>query len=201
MTVAGLVLAAGSGSRFGGPKALVPFEGELLVERAVRMLRQGGCTPVLVVLGAAADRVRATADLPVDVVEAPDWATGMGASLRAGLAALAGHPARPAACVVALADQPLVGAAAVVRLLAAHAAGAPAATATYGGQPRNPVLLDASVWDDVARAADGDSGARPWLRAHPGLVVRVDCDGTGDPADIDTPDDLLALQRRRVHTA
>ena len=48
--VAGLVLAAGSGSRYGGPKALVPFEGELLVERAVRLLTEGGCAPVVVVL-------------------------------------------------------------------------------------------------------------------------------------------------------
>ncbi len=230
MTVAGLLLAGGAGRRFGGPKALVRLDGELLVERGVRLLRDGGCAPVVVVLGAQAERVRAVAELPI-VVVAEDWATGMGASLRAGLAALAGaehgavtgaehgavtgaehveltgaehaaltgaeHAALTGAdidaCVVALVDQPLVGAAAITRLRAAYAAGATAAVATYGGRPRNPVLLDRSTWSAVSRAAVGDTGARGWLRAHPGAVSPVACDGTGSPDDLDTPEDLAAL--------
>ena len=191
MSVAGLVLAAGSGSRYGGPKALVPFEGELLVERAARLLAEGGCAPVVVVLGAAADEVRAAADLP-DVVVAADWSTGMGASLRAGLAAVTDHPGT-SGCVVALVDQPGVTPDAVARLRAAHAGGAVAAVATYADRPRNPVLLDRSAWADVAAAAVGDEGARPWLRAHPELVVRVDCTDAGSPDDLDTPQDLAAL--------
>ena len=191
MSVAGLVLAAGSGSRYGGPKALVPFEGELLVERAARLLAEGGCGPVVVVLGAGADRVRAAAALP-EVVVAPDWATGMGASLRAGLAALADR-AEVQACVVALADQPRIGPAAVERLRAAHRAGARAAVATYGGAARNPVLLDRDTWPAVSALAQGDAGARAWLRASPDQVVEVACDGTGSPADVDTPADLAAL--------
>jgi CTP:molybdopterin cytidylyltransferase MocA len=188
--VAGLVLAAGSGSRFGRPKALVALDGELLVDRAVRLLVDGGCAPVLVVLGAAADEVRAATELP-HVVVAPEWETGMGASLRAGLAHL---PRDVDACVVALVDQPLVGAEAVTRLRAAHGAGAVAAVATYAGRPRNPVLLDRSVWADVAGAATGDEGARAWLRAHADRVTAVRCDGTGSPYDIDTPDDLRSVQ-------
>lgn len=191
MTVAGLVLAAGSGRRYGGPKALVPFEGELLVERAARLLAEGGCEPVVVVLGAAADRVRALAALPLTVI-AEDWATGMGASLRAGLEALAAHPDAQA-CVVALADQPRVGPAAVERLRAAYDKGASAAVATYDGQARNPVLLARETWPAVAALAQGDAGARAWLRAHRDQVVEVVCDGTGCPADVDTPDDLTAL--------
>jgi CTP:molybdopterin cytidylyltransferase MocA len=190
--VAGVVLAAGAGSRFGAPKALVELDGELLVERAVRLLADGGCSPVVVVLGAAAAQVRAAAALP-HVVVAHDWETGMAASLRAGLTAL---PAGVDACVVALVDQPLVGAEAVVRLREVHAAGAVAAVATYDGHPRNPVLLDRSVWEEVAAAASGDAGARAWLRAHPDRVTAVPCDGTGSAYDIDTPDDL-----RRVQTA
>src|SRR5687768_9682673 len=61
--VAGLVLAAGGGRRYGGPKALVSRQGQLLVERAVATLRDGGCAPILVVVGAEADRVRAEATL------------------------------------------------------------------------------------------------------------------------------------------
>ncbi|MBI3686181.1 MAG: nucleotidyltransferase family protein [Actinobacteria bacterium] len=190
--VAGLVLAAGAGRRFGTPKALVLFRGEPLVLRARRLLADGGCAPVLVVLGAEADRVREVAALP-DAVHNPDWARGIGSSLRAGLAAL---PATAAAVVVGLADEPLVGAVAVRRLIAAFDAGAPAAVATYGGQPRNPVLLSREVFDAAAAHAVGDRGARAWLRANPGLVSGVPCDDTGDPLDVDTPADLATALAR-----
>ncbi len=188
--VAGLVLAAGSGSRFGRPKALVDYRGRPLVLRAVEVLIAAGCAPVLTVLGAAAAEVRVAVDLPGSVVNA-DWASGMASSLRCGLAAL---PASAPAVVITLADQPLVGSAAVVRLVLAWQAGAVAAVATYAGRPRNPVLLIRDVWPDVAAASAGETGARAWLRAHPHLVTEVPCDGTGFPYDIDTPDDLLALE-------
>jgi len=188
--VAGLVLAAGSGSRFGRPKALVQFRGRPLVRHAVDLLAGAGLAPVVAVLGAAADEVRATVELPHSVVN-DQWAAGMGSSLCCGLAAL---PDTAPAVVVALADQPLVGAAAVARLVTAWRAGAVAAVGTYAGRPRNPVLLDRQVWPDVAAACAGDAGARPWLRAHPELVTEVPCDGTGSAYDIDTPDDLLALE-------
>ena len=190
--VSGLLLAAGAGRRMGGPKALVELDGEPLVRRGVRLLDGGGCAPVVVVVGAAADRVRPLCE-GARVVEAADWATGMAASLRAGLAAVDGD-----ACVVALVDQPGVTAAAVERLRAAHRDGARAAVATYAGRPRNPVLLDRSVWADVAGCATGDEGARPWLRAHPALVVHVDCTDVGTPDDVDTPQDLAALAARRT---
>jgi len=193
-SVAGLLLAAGAGSRMGRPKALVELDGEPLVRRGVRLLEAGGCRPVVAVLGAAAERVRREVTLE-HVVVAEEWATGMGASLRAGLAALAALPATAGACVVALADQPLVGAESVRRLVAAWAGGARAAVATYAGAPRNPVLLDRGTWAEVAAAAEGDTGARPWLRAHPEHVTLVPCDDTGSPYDVDTPADLTALAR------
>lgn len=187
--IAGLVLAAGAGQRFGGPKALVELEGEPLVARTVRLLREGGCTEILVVIGASADEVRDRAALLADqVVVAEHWEQGQGASLRAGLDAAAASDVD--AVVVALVDQPWIGAEAVHRLGQAASAGAEAAVATYGGQPRNPVLLARAVWGEVVEAAVGDVGARVWLRANPGRVVPVPCDGTGDPRDVDTPEDL-----------
>jgi nicotine blue oxidoreductase len=191
--VAGVVLAAGGGSRYGQPKALVRFRGELLVERACRLLAEGGCQPVLAVLGAGAEQVLATARLP-STVHNPDWPTGIGSSVRAGLTAV---PPAAAAVVVALADEPLVGAEAVRRLIAAYLdRPGGAAVASYAGQPRNPVLLDRAVFAEVAASAVGDRGARTWLRANPALVTVVPCDDTGDVLDIDTPDDLaIALAR------
>jgi nicotine blue oxidoreductase len=191
MTVAGLLLAAGAGRRIGGPKALLELGGRTLVERSTALLRDGGCDVVLVVLGAEADRIRPL--VHDDVVVATDWSQGIGASLRAGLAALANgaHDA----CVIALVDQPLVGPDAVRRLVAL-APVADAAVATYAGVPGHPVLLGRAVWAEVAEQATGDSGARGWLRTNPKRVTFVDCDGTGDPRDVDTPEDLSALSPR-----
>lgn len=189
--VAGVLLAAGAGRRFGGPKALAGFRGEPLVDRGARLLTAAGCDPVLVVLGARAGLVRERASLAgARVVVNPHWASGMGSSLAAGLDAV---PPRPGAAVVALADQPLVTPEAVRRLVAAWRAGAVAAVATYGGRPRNPVLLDRSVWGQARRRAVGDTGARAFLRARPDLVTAVDCDGAGSPDDVDTVADLRAL--------
>jgi CTP:molybdopterin cytidylyltransferase MocA len=192
MRVAGLVLAAGGGSRYGSPKALVRLRGRLLVERAAELLAAGGCDPIVVVLGAAADQVLAAARLPrtgVRTVVNPDWPTGMGSSLRVGLAAV---PAAAEAVVVTLVDTPGLGPESVRRLVAA---GDPdgAAQATYGGRRGHPVLLGRTVIAEVAAAATGDRGAGPWLAAHPERVRLVPCDGTGDPRDVDVPDDLAAV--------
>lgn len=191
MGVAGLVLAAGSGSRLGTPKALVEVGGERFVDRAVRVLRDGGCEPVVVVTGAAAVEVDGASTVPN-----PDWETGMGSSLRVGLAALH-HVEGPTAAVVSLVDQPGIGPDVVARLLAAHAGGAAIAVATYGGQRRNPVLLARTTWPEVAELAQGDAGARPYLKKHAAEVTGVPCDDIAAADDIDTAEDLERLRNRR----
>lgn len=182
---AGVLLAAGAGRRLGRPKALVEFDGERLVDRGVRMLRAAGCSPVIVVIGAAPLEVTGAV-----VVPNPGWRGGMGSSLRAGLGAL--PPGCPAA-VIALVDQPRVTSEAVRRLIAAHDSGARLAVATYGGAPRNPVLIAARHFAPVMESAVGDTGARGYLRAHPELVTEVPCEDVAAPDDIDTPADLRAL--------
>jgi nicotine blue oxidoreductase len=189
-TVAGVLLAAGSGSRLGRPKARVVLGGQTLAARGVAMLAAGGADPVLIVTGAAELGPAETAGAVQ--VHNPGWATGMGSSLVAGLRAV---PAGCAAAVVALADQPLVGAGAVARLIAAHAAGAGVAVACYDGKPRNPVLIGAGHWPEVIALAAGDVGARPFLRAHPELVTQVECGDTGRPDDVDTPGDLARVEQ------
>jgi CTP:molybdopterin cytidylyltransferase MocA len=88
MPPVGLLLAGGAGRRMGGPKALVELDGRPLLLRALDALRDGGCTPLVVVLGAAAERVAELLPADVRAVVAADWAEGMGASLRTGLDAL-----------------------------------------------------------------------------------------------------------------
>jgi CTP:molybdopterin cytidylyltransferase MocA len=189
--IAGILLAAGEGSRLGRPKALVEIGGQRLADRGVNLLRAGGADPIAVVTGAA----------PVDppgtlVVPNPDWRTGMGSSLAAGLVALRSLPREQCrAAVIALADQPLVGAESIRRLIAAYLGGASIAVAAYGGRPRNPVLIAREHWDEVLAMAQGDAGARPFLRAHPELVTVVECGDTGSPDDIDTPEDLARIAK------
>lgn len=185
--VAGILLAAGSGSRLGQAKALVEVGGETLAARGVALLRDGGADPVILVTGA----------VPVIITDAlavhnRDWSTGMGSSLVTGLRALAETDA--AAAVIALADQPLVGAEAVRRLIAAYAGGASVAVAAYDGRPRNPVLIAREHWPAVIGLAAGDTGARPFLRARADLVTRVECGDTGSPDDVDTAEDLARVR-------
>jgi len=183
--VAGLLLAAGQGSRLGRPKALVEIGGITLAERGVALLRDGGADPIVIVTGAA------PVSMPgVITAHNPEWRKGMGSSLREGLLSL---PADRDAVVIALVDQPLIGAEAVRRLIAAYLAGAEIAVACYQGRPRNPVLIGRARWADAAAAAAGDAGARGFLRARPELVTAVECGDVGRPDDLDTQDDLVRI--------
>ncbi|GES28743.1 4-diphosphocytidyl-2C-methyl-D-erythritol synthase [Streptomyces angustmyceticus] len=192
--VAGLLLAAGGGRRLGGrPKALLGHRGRPLVEHAARALRDGGCDPVHIVLGAAAGSVRERADLSgYGLSENPDWAQGMGSSLRTGLAALAGSGAD--AVVVSLVDQPGIGASAVARVVAAYEGRASLASAAYDGRRGHPVLFGADRWADIAATAQGDRGARAYLQRHADALTLVECADIAEPYDIDTPEDLGRLE-------
>ncbi|MBF9132045.1 nucleotidyltransferase family protein [Plantactinospora sp. S1510] len=180
-----MVLAAGAGRRYGGPKALVRLGGRLLVERAVQLARDGGCAPVVAVLGAAAPIVRSRAELgDALTVENPDWPSGMGSSLRSGLAALGDTDA--VAAVVLLVDMPGITAEAVRRLVAL-AEPDRLAMAGYGNRRGHPVLLGRAHWTGVSESAVGDVGARPYLRRHAARLRVVPCDDVADDADLDTP--------------
>jgi nicotine blue oxidoreductase len=187
-----LVLAAGAARRFGAPKQLARLDGRPLLEHALRAATSArGVAPVIVTLGANAEKIAAAVDLcgarPVPV---PDWEEGLAASLRAGVAALDNEGVD--AIVVTLGDQPLVTAAAIERVAAAASGPAPAARATWGGVPGHPVLLTRPLFAAVAKAR-GDEGARPALAGVE--VAQVDC-GPAAVTDVDTPAALEALARR-----
>jgi CTP:molybdopterin cytidylyltransferase MocA len=196
--VSAIVLAAGSGSRFGGGKLLAPYRGRPLIEAVLASLRDAPVDETVVVVGADAESLRAVCEpYGVRIVENPDWTQGQSTSVLAGLEAL-GPDVR--AAVVLLADQPLVGAGAIERLVEAFEEGAKVAVATYGGRPRNPVLFSREVWPVLEVELSGDEGARPFLRRRPELVTLVPCDGVGDPADVDTAEDLRRLEGLREGT-
>jgi nicotine blue oxidoreductase len=192
--VAGLLLAAGGGRRLGGrPKALLRHRGRPLVEHAVGVLRAAGCARVHVVLGAQAAAVRERAELGDCVlVENPDWADGMGSSLRAGLDSLAGTGAR--AALVSLVDQPGIGEEAVARVLAAYEDETSLASAAYDGVRGHPVLFGAAHWAGIAATATGDRGARAYLKEREEAIGLVECGDVARPYDIDTEADLAHLE-------
>ena len=208
----GLVLAAGEGRRLGlGAKALLRRGGTTLVERAVRVLAEGGCAQVLVVAGAQSEEVSAVAPgAGGQVVVNEDWASGLASSFRAGVAAV---PSGARRVVVMLVDQPEVGADVVARLLAEHRPGGVTAAQygvgrdgvvgeaktregapSAGGEARHPMVFDADLARAAAALAEGDRGARTFLRRHPELLRLVDCADLGSAADVDTAEDLYLLE-------
>ncbi|MGW4194440.1 nucleotidyltransferase family protein [Streptomyces sp. NPDC005004] len=192
--IAGLLLAAGGGSRLGGrPKALLHYRGRLLVEHAAGVLRAAGCARVHVVLGARAAEVRERARLDGCVlVDNPDWSEGMGSSLRAGLRSLVGTGVR--AALVSLVDQPGIGPTATARVLAAFEDEHSLASAAYDGVRGHPVLLGSAHWPGVAASATGDRGARAHLREHTAELRLVECGDVAEAYDIDTEADLKLLE-------
>lgn len=184
---AGLLLAAGAGRRMGRPKALVELDGQSLLVRALDVLHAGGCDPLIVVLGAAAEAARELVPSRVQVVVAEDWTEGMGASLRAGLDALTTTSTDSA--VVHLVDLPGIGSDAIARLVSAGGGPGVLARAAYQGVPGHPVLLGRDHWAAVRNSALGDAGARGYLAGNPSLTF-VECGDLATPDDVDTPSAL-----------
>jgi molybdenum cofactor cytidylyltransferase len=186
--IGGIVLAAGEGRRFGGVKQVAKLDGRPLLEHAVRaMLAVPAISPVVVVLGAHADEIRAEVDLGgADVVVCEQWADGQSASLQAGVAALG----EVEAAVITLGDQPFISAEVIAGVLGQRGRHL-AVRATYDGSPGHPVLLERRLLDHVGELA-GDTGARTLLEGphvHTWEVGRL-C----DPTDIDTPERLQEVQ-------
>jgi molybdenum cofactor cytidylyltransferase len=185
---AAVLLAAGEGSRFGGPqhKLDAMIDGRSLLERAIAAARSSGIGPVLLVVGDSHDRPIRTV-VPDDVVTVvnPQWREGSATSLQAGLARAAELGAQR--IVIALADQPFITTQAWRDVSAADAA---VAVATYAGVRGHPVQLRADVWPLLP--AKGDEGARALMRLRPDLVREIPCRGSA--VDIDTLEDLRRWQ-------
>ena len=190
-----IVLAAGSGARFGGGKLTTPYRHGLLLDGALAAAFAAPARTVTVVTGADAPRIEAAARRFANgigaagrlrIVHAPQHAEGMGASLRTGVASL---PCDAAGAFVFLGDMPRVPAVVLEPLAEALATGAAAAAPIFQGRRGNPVLLGATLFPDVL-ALQGDAGARAILQDLGDQLALVDAPDDGILFDVDLPTDL-----------
>jgi CTP:molybdopterin cytidylyltransferase MocA len=184
--VSGVVLAAGAGRRMGTPKADLVVDGRRLVDRAVAVMAHGGCDEIVVVIRAGTG--------PVDgarVVVNPDPERGMRSSLVAGLDVATGD-----AMAVMLVDTPGIEAEAVAAVLDRWRANPERiVVADFDGRRGHPIVMAAEKWRAAVAMAGADEGARRYLAANADMVD--DLDVSGDPTDLDRPEDLQAWRARR----
>jgi len=185
-----VILAAGASGRLGRPKQLLAHRGETLVRRAARFALETEPHTTIIVLGADADAVFASvADLALRRVECSDWRQGMGASLRAGLAAL---PARVSGALIVLCDQPALDSAHLHALRAAWRENPyRAAASAYAGRLGAPALLPRLWFADVS-STNGDHGARALLAKRSDQVVAVSNEALRE--DVDDDEDLHLIE-------
>jgi CTP:molybdopterin cytidylyltransferase MocA len=192
LSAAGLVLAAGSSRRMGRPKQLLPLDGRPLLERVVAAANASSLDEVVVVLGGSADEIKAGVRLGrARVVYNSDHIEGLSSSIRAGLASLDDGVDR---AVVILGDQPAVTAELLNDLLELQASsGLPSAALRFGDLLHPPVVLDRSLFGDLA-SLEGDVGCRAVIRGQPELVASLSAEiDANHPIDIDTPADYERL--------
>lgn len=188
--IAGLLLAAGTSSRFGEQnKLLVEISGKPIVQHAAESLVAAGVDPIVAVVGHEADAVSmALQETEIEIVENSAFRTGQASSVRVGIAAI---DDRSEAVVIGLGDMPKVTVDTIHTLCRAYHAGkGNALAAAFDGQRGNPVLFG-KQWFHALRTVEGDVGGRSILRAHGSLVE------TGDPGvitDVDHPDDLTNFE-------
>lgn len=186
--IAGIVLAAGEGKRFGGTKALAEFDGMSFLERVSESLKHAGCAPVIVVGGADSSAVeKLCSDLDVDFVENPDWQAGQFSSLKAGLSSL---KTRPAGVLIALVDHPFIEITTYVHLLEASRAHLESIIIpVYNCKRGHPVIIPMAIGDEIIVSPDS-SNLREIIKKHNELVVELPVDDSGILKDIDTAADL-----------
>ena len=195
--VGAVILAAGGSSRFGKPKQLVRFEGRTLLERAIGAAVEGGCRPVVVVVGSDAAAVTAAiSDTAVSITENPDWANGIGTTIRAGVQHA--HELAPDAdaIIILVCDQPLVNDRTVASLIERWVeTRKPIVASSYSDTLGVPALFDSSCFGELLQL-QGDAGAKSIIVHNRARVTEIAFpEGTHD---IDTGQGLTNLATTRT---
>jgi molybdenum cofactor cytidylyltransferase len=189
LTITGILLAAGSGSRFGGDKLLAALpDGTLVAAAAARALLAAVPVAIAVVRPGDSCLAKVLAGAGLRVIECPEAAQGMGASLARGIR----QSTDAEGWVVALGDMPFVQPQTVALIAAALAAGASVAAPVYRGQRGHPVGF-AAVHRAALGALTGDAGARAVLEMAGRDIALIEVDDPGVLRDVDTPADLPPL--------
>jgi molybdenum cofactor cytidylyltransferase len=189
-----VILAAGASTRMGQPKQLLPLAGKPLLVRAVEAALASPAWPVVVVVGANSDAIRATlARWPVLLTENPAWAEGMASSIRAGIATLGQFSRALDGALIALCDQPAFSADTIAQLVAAQrTTGRSIVAAHYAGRHGAPALFLREHFPTLA-ALTGEEGARTLLNGQPERIAAVDLPALA--LDLDTPADYAAARQ------
>ena len=189
-----VILAAGASTRMGVAKQLLLFEGKPLLVRTVEAALSSDAWPVVVVLGAHAEKIRPTlARLPVLVTENAAWSEGMAASIRAGVTTLQEFSRHLDAALIALCDQPAFSTTTIAQLVAAQrATGRSIVAARYAGRQGAPAVFLREHFSTLT-ALTGEEGARALLDGRPEQVAGVDLPDLA--FDLDTPEDLAAATK------
>lgn len=193
--IGAVVLAAGGSRRLGTAKQLLEYGGEPLVRRAASAALDAGFSPVIVVVGREATRVRAVlAGTALAIVENAAWSTGVASSIRCGVAELARRVPAPRAVALLVCDQPLLTSEHLRALAAAVRGGAPLAASTYAGAQGVPAIFGPALLPELLALA-GDTGAKAVVRRHLSRAALISF--AGGEHDVDTPGDLTPLLPRR----
>jgi molybdenum cofactor cytidylyltransferase len=193
VVIAGVVLAAGAGSRFGGPKQLADLDGEPLLEHALRAVEAvPAIERIVVVLGSRADEICAEVDFgSAEVVVCDGWQEGQAASLRCGIDAIDGADV----ALLMLGDMPRITPQVIARFadLGREHGSEARARAVYGGTPGHPVVLGSAYFAALS-GLSGDLGAREVLKKIG--TYSIECGHLCSAADVDTPEALEQLRRQ-----
>jgi molybdenum cofactor cytidylyltransferase len=191
-SIGAVILAAGVSQRMGSPKQLLPFNGNSLLRHAVLTALGSSCQPVVVVLGALAEKLQSeVSDLPVTIIENRVWAEGMGSSIRTGIAALEGISEHLAGALLMLCDQPYVTSQTLDQLISVYEESTPLAVASeYAGSLGAPALFSRELFSELGALKNAE-GAKQILKRHEQDVLRLSVPEA--VWDVDTPADYERL--------
>ncbi|AFY57952.1 putative MobA-like protein [Rivularia sp. PCC 7116] len=187
-----IILAAGKASRMGKPKQLLTYQGNNLISHAVKIGLNSICKPVLVVLGAYAEKIKPEIDkFPVQILENPVWETGMASSISAGIKAIKQSNHNLDAVIIGLTDQPLISEAVFNQLIQKYQETENKIIASaYDDVVGVPALFHQNLFVELMQL-EGDKGAKALMRKYQDEVLAIEIPEAA--IDIDTPDDYEKL--------